>query len=51
MSHKLQYLLADPQLRQQMGQAGRQRVLQDYNIDRLCDRLVGIYQETVAQSD
>ncbi|MEO1800005.1 MAG: glycosyltransferase [Cyanobacteria bacterium J06629_2] len=51
LSHKLQHLLADPQLRQQMGQAGRQRVLQHYNIDQLCDRLVGIYQETVAQSD
>ncbi|MEL6578180.1 MAG: glycosyltransferase [Cyanobacteria bacterium J06621_12] len=48
---KLQHLLADSHLRQQMGQAGRQRVLRDYNIDQLCDRLSEIYQQILAPSN
>ena len=42
---KLEHLLTEPHQRQQMGQAGRQRVLRDYNIDQLCDRLIEIYQQ------
>lgn len=45
LSTKLSLLLASPELRQQMGKAGRERVLKDYNIEQLCDRLVLIYQE------
>lgn len=45
LSAKLNLLLASPELCQQMGIAGRERVLKDYNIQELCDRLVSIYQK------
>jgi colanic acid/amylovoran biosynthesis glycosyltransferase len=44
---KLEHLVTHPQLRRQMGQAGRKRVIEEYNIKLLCDRLTQIYQQLV----
>jgi colanic acid/amylovoran biosynthesis glycosyltransferase len=46
---KLDQLLASAELRQKMGIAGRERVIKDYNIEQLCDRLVVIYQQLLAE--
>ena len=45
LSEKLAHLIHHPELRTKMGQAGRDKVLQEYNIQLLCDRLVATYQE------
>ncbi len=44
---KLEHLVMHPQLRRQMGQAGRKKVIEEYNIKLLCDRLTQIYQQLV----
>ncbi len=44
---KLEHLVMHPQLRRQMGQAGRKKVIEEYNINLLCDRLTQIYQQLV----
>ncbi|MEY2856920.1 MAG: hypothetical protein RLZZ74_1232 [Cyanobacteriota bacterium] len=49
LSSKLNQLLASAELRQKMGMAGRERVIKDYNIEQLCDRLVVIYQQLLAE--
>jgi colanic acid/amylovoran biosynthesis glycosyltransferase len=49
LSTKLDQLLASAELRQKMGIAGRERVIKDYNIEQLCDRLVVIYQQLLAE--
>ena len=46
---KLAQLIENPDLRQKMGQAGRNKVLTDYNIELLNDRLVAIYQTLIEQ--
>ena len=43
IADKLAYLIAHPELWPQMGLAGRERVLADYEIDRLNDELVELY--------
>ena len=45
LTQKLEHLANKPSLRQQMGLAGREKVLQEYNIKLLCDRLVETYQK------
>ncbi|MDJ0594102.1 MAG: glycosyltransferase [Pleurocapsa sp. MO_226.B13] len=45
LTDKLEHLVNDPHLRQQMGLAGREKVLNEYNIERLCDRLSETYQQ------
>lgn len=45
---RLGQLMDQPLLRLQMGRRGRAHVEQHYNIDRLNDRLVGIYQNLLA---
>ncbi|MEM8828126.1 MAG: glycosyltransferase [Cyanobacteria bacterium P01_G01_bin.19] len=44
LTQKLECLAQDSNLRQQMGWAGRQKVIEEFNIELLCDRLVNIYQ-------
>ena len=46
---RLERLVNNSRLRQQMGQAGRDKVLKNYNIDLLCDRLVDTYQQLIDQ--
>jgi len=48
LAQKLEDLVANPSLCQTMGQAGREKVLNDYNIRLLCDRLVQIYQQLLS---
>ena len=45
LTQKLEHLVNNPNLRQQMGFAGREKVLRSYNIELLCDRLVETYQK------
>ena len=49
LAQKLEHLAANPSLRQTMGKAGRDKVLKDYNIGLLCDRLVQTYQQLLSQ--
>ena len=45
LTQKLEQLVNNSSLRHQMGLAGREKVLQEYNIKLLCDRLVETYQK------
>ena len=38
-------LVADPELRKSLGQAGRDRALTDFSIDRMIDEFVQAYKE------
>lgn len=49
LASKLDNLATNQQLRREMGLAGRQKVINDYNIELLCDRLIKIYQDLVNQ--
>jgi glycosyltransferase involved in cell wall biosynthesis len=44
LAEKLTYLIEHPEIWPEMGRAGRAHVEANYNIDKLNDRLVGIYQ-------
>ena len=48
LTAKLEHLIAHPELRQRMGRAGRTKVMHEYNVERLCDRLIEIYQQSSA---
>ena len=48
LAGKLEHLIDNPSLRQQMGRAGRDKVLKDYNMELLCDRLVQTYQQLIS---
>ncbi|MBU7583280.1 MAG: glycosyltransferase, partial [Nostoc sp. TH1S01] len=47
LAEKLKYLITHSELWVQMGQSGRQFVECNYNINKLNDRLIGIYQKLV----
>ena len=49
LSEKLEHLVDNPSLRQQMGRLGRDKVVKDYNIELLCDRLDRTYQQLMRQ--
>ncbi len=49
LAKKLEHLVTNPSLRQTMGQAGREKVINDYNIGLLCNRLVLTYQQLLSQ--
>ena len=46
LAEKLEHLITHPEMRDQMGAEGRKYVEENYNIDKLNDRLVEIYKET-----
>ena len=48
LAHALTELLQDPQLRSTMGAAGRQRVVDDFSIDRAVHRTEQLYDELLA---
>ena len=50
LASKIEYLIANPDLRLKMGQNGRVKVLKDYNIDLLNERLVKILQHLVTDT-
>ena len=47
LAHKIGYLAKNSDLRCKMGTLGRKKVLNDYNIELLCDRLVYSYQQLI----
>jgi colanic acid/amylovoran biosynthesis glycosyltransferase len=47
LAEKLEHLITHPEMRDQMGAEGRKYVEENYNIDKLNDRLVEIYKETL----
>jgi len=49
LAERLAELARDPQLRMQMGAAGRQRVLQRYAVDRLVDDVDRLYRRLLAE--
>ena len=51
LTDKLEQLINNPSLRRKMGLAGRTKVLNDYNIELLCDRLVEIYRHLINHAD
>jgi colanic acid/amylovoran biosynthesis glycosyltransferase len=51
LANKIEHLIINPELRQKMGKAGRQKVETDYNIQILNDRLVQILQQLLATSN
>jgi colanic acid/amylovoran biosynthesis glycosyltransferase len=50
IAQKLEYLVQHPELWQQMGRAGRDRVLDKYDMEKLNDELVQIYQNLLPES-
>lgn len=48
LADRLARLAADPALRDRMGAAGRERVLERYAVDRLIDDIDGLYRELLA---
>ena len=48
LARALKVLLADPRLREYLGQEGRRRVLAQYTVDRLVERTEVVYQEARA---
>jgi colanic acid/amylovoran biosynthesis glycosyltransferase len=49
LTERLDNLTRDADLRHNMGQAGRKKVMTEFNIELLCDRLSQIYQQLVSQ--
>jgi len=48
LAEKLEYMLAHPELWREMGRKGRMYVEEHYDLDKLNDRLVEIYQQILA---
>lgn len=48
IAEKLSYLIEHPEIWPQMGRAGRARVEEHYNIDKLNDKLVELYRQVFA---
>lgn len=49
LTERLDHLTRDVNLRHNMGQAGRKKVMAEFNIELLCDRLSQIYQQLACQ--
>ena len=50
MAARLAELAADPALRQRMGDAGRERVMPRYRVDRLIDDIDALYRELLSEA-
>jgi glycosyltransferase involved in cell wall biosynthesis len=48
LAQAIQSLLSDPQFRRQMGQCGRERVIQKFTWERNASEMVSIYQEMIS---
>lgn len=51
LAEKISLLLNDPNLARQMGEAGRQRVLNQYGIERHLERLLEVFREVIGEFD
>ncbi|PHR23976.1 MAG: hypothetical protein COA36_16310 [Desulfotalea sp.] len=49
MAEKIISLLEDPQLRRQMGYAGRERVMRIFDKTSLCQKIQSLYEEKISQ--
>jgi glycosyltransferase involved in cell wall biosynthesis len=47
LAGRIQELADNPSLRQQMGTAGRERIIQKYTWDRIGQKLLGVYQQVL----
>jgi len=47
LTEKIQTLWQDPSLCRKLGEAGRQKLQEEYAADRLLDRLMGIYESVI----
>ena len=45
----LQRLIADPELRRRMGQAGREKALREFTLDRMLQETERVYEEVLSQ--
>jgi glycosyltransferase involved in cell wall biosynthesis len=50
MSRRLAELAADPELRRTLGEAGRERVVQRYRVERLIDDVDALYRELLREA-
>jgi len=48
-TRRTHWLLDDEALRRRMGEAGRERVLQDFSVERMIDRHAALYRELVGR--
>jgi glycosyltransferase involved in cell wall biosynthesis len=49
LAQRILYLLENPQIRHQMGQAGRARVVEQFSVERMVTQLQGFYDELVSE--
>jgi glycosyltransferase involved in cell wall biosynthesis len=42
-------LLDDPDLRRRMGQAGRERVIEHFSVERMVERTQNLYEQLLAE--
>jgi glycosyltransferase involved in cell wall biosynthesis len=50
LADRIRTLWLNPALCQKLGEAGRQKVQEDYAAERLMDRLLGIYEKVITES-
>ena len=50
LAQAIQILLGSPELRQEMGEAGRARVEQHFTSARMAENMLQVYQETLNES-
>jgi glycosyltransferase involved in cell wall biosynthesis len=49
LAQKANKILEDPELRQRLGEAGRQRILSEFSVERMIDRYAALYREVLSQ--
>ena len=48
LAEALQKLIADPELRRRMGQAGRKKALKEFTLDRMLQETERVYKEVLS---
>ena len=49
LAQAITHLLDDPDLRQQMGQVGRERVIEHFSVERMVERTQNLYEQLLAE--
>ena len=49
LADALQKLIADPELRRRMGQAGREKALKEFTLDRMLAETQKVYEEILSK--
>ena len=47
LAEKIRRLLADPEARRVMGERGREKVLESFDIERVTDQIEGVYRSVL----